>query len=260
MRAIRAVSSERGRDPREYALFAFGGNGPLFAAGMAAQLEIRRIVVPPYAGNFSAWGLLGADLTQSAARTRIMKLQNGTVDDANDVVAGLFEAVAARAAHSNGDAGTLREVAADMRYVGQEHTITIPLASDDAGRITASVDDIRSAFTQEYEKTFGHEMEEEVEIVSLRATLRTPLPRRASEHPQVASAESRGEATSDAYSFTRGEWTSFRILQRERLEPGATVAGPSIILEETATTYLDADFEATVHESNSLFVEDRRGQ
>jgi N-methylhydantoinase A len=187
-----------------------------------------------------------------------MRLVSGIVDDANEVVAGLFERVAARAANMNGATGTVREVAADMRYVGQEHTITVALACDEDGRITASLEDIRAAFTQEYAKTFGHEMDEEVEIVSLRATLRTPLPRRASEHPQVTSTDSRGESMGDAYSFTMGEWTSFRILQRDRLEPGATVVGPAILLEETATTYLDADFAATVDGANSLFITDKR--
>ena len=69
IRAIRAVSSERGRDPREFALFAFGGNGPLFAAGMAAQLDITRIVVPPCAGLFSSFGLLYADVEHHYSRT-----------------------------------------------------------------------------------------------------------------------------------------------------------------------------------------------
>ena len=69
IRAIKAVSTERGRDPREFALFAFGGNGPLFAAGMAAALGIKRIVVPPSAGLFSSFGLLYADVEHHYART-----------------------------------------------------------------------------------------------------------------------------------------------------------------------------------------------
>jgi N-methylhydantoinase A len=255
--AIREITVEQGQDPRRATLAPFGGAGPLFGTLLARELEITQIVVPPYAGNFSAWGLLGADLTQSAARTRIMKLADGIVEDANEVAAGLFESVTARAAHTNGQGGTIREVAADMRYVGQEHTITIPLASDDTGRITASLDEIRAAFTAEYKKTFGHEMDEDVEIVSLRATLRTPLPRRAAEHPQVTSTDSRGESSTQAYSFTKGEWTTFRIVQRSQIEVGTSVAGPAIILEDTATTYLDAEFEATAHESASLFVHDK---
>jgi N-methylhydantoinase A len=252
--AIREITVEQGQDPRRATLAPFGGAGPLFGTLLARELEIKQIVIPPYAGNFSAWGLLGADLTQSMARTRIMKLADGIVDDANGVVTGLFDTVAGRAAASNGHTGATREVAADMRYVGQEHTITIPLQSED-GTITASLAEIRDAFTQEYEKTFGHEMDEEVEIVSLRATLRTPLPRRAAEHMgAVAATDGRGESTIEAYSFTKGEWMPFRILQRAAMD--GIVAGPAILLEETATTYLDAEFEARPHESGSLFITD----
>jgi N-methylhydantoinase A len=252
--AIREITVEQGQDPRRATLAAFGGAGPLFGTLLARELEVQRIVVPPYAGSFSAWGLLGPDLTQSAARTRIMKLASGTIDEANEVVAALFERIVARAATTNGATDTIREVAADMRYLGQEHTITIALGSDESGPLTASLDDIRAAFTKEYARTFGHEMDEKVEIVSLRATLRKRLPRRASERPPATSTGSPEASTGDAYSFTIGDWTKFRILQRDRLEPGTAVAGPAIILEETATTYLDAGFEATLGAANALFI------
>jgi N-methylhydantoinase A len=252
--AIREITVEQGQDPRSATLAPFGGAGPLFGTLLARELEIRRIVVPPYAGNFSAWGLLGADLTQSAARTRIMKLGDGVVDEANAIVRALFETLTARASAANGHGATTKEIAADMRYVGQEHTITIPLDSA-GGRVVADVAEIRDAFTQEYEKTFGHQMDEEVEIVSLRATLRTPLPRRAGEHVATSDEEPL-DAVGEAYSFTEERWIPFRILRRAQL--GGTLAGPAIILEETATTYLDAGFEATVHESGSLFVTDTK--
>jgi len=253
--AIREITVEQGQDPRTATLVAFGGAGPLFATLLARELAIEQIVVPPYAGNFSAWGLLGADLTQSAARTRIMKLAEDTVAEANDVLRGLFETLTARAARRDGMSETVREVAADMRYVGQEHTITVSLRAEH-GRVVADADEIRDAFEREYERTFGHQMEEEVEIVSLRATLRTPLPRRANE--SVAKSEKPlGEETIHAYSFARGEWMPFRIVDRSQIN--GTFAGPAILLEDTATTYLDAGFEASVHESGSLFLRDKRG-
>ena len=101
----------------------FGGAGPLFGTLLARELEIREIVVPPYAGNFSAWGLLGADLTQTAARTRIMRLSD-TRDrrgqrPARRSCSPQLESPRRRAAIDT------REVALDMRYVGQEHTLTI---------------------------------------------------------------------------------------------------------------------------------------
>ena len=84
--AIREITIERGRDPRGAALMPFGGAGPLFGTLLARELEIREIVLPPHAGNFSAWGLLGADLTQTAARTRIMRLEDGAVGSAGDLL------------------------------------------------------------------------------------------------------------------------------------------------------------------------------
>jgi N-methylhydantoinase A len=183
----------------------------------------------------------------------------GALEDADAVFAELFGSLAGRVQAGQGHGETRRETGADMRYVGQEHTITIPLRSQD-GRLTTSLGELRDTFTREYERTFGHEMDEEVEIVSLRATLRTPLPRRTAERPSLAASDGRAEASVEAYSFTRGEWTSFRVVERSGLAPAAVVSGPAILLEETATTYLDAEFEARVHEQGSLFVTDTRGE
>jgi N-methylhydantoinase A len=264
--AIREITVEQGQDPRQATLVAFGGAGPLFATLLARELEIRQIVVPPYAGNFSAWGLLGADLTQTAARTRIMKLSEDAVSEANGILAELFDTLAARVSGGNGP-GTLRvsasrEVALDMRYVGQEHTITVAVPSSSQGQIVATEGEIRDAFTREYDRTFGHVMEEQVEIVSTRATLRTPLPRRAEEHVR-RSAQLDGHPQAGtrppqlpAYSFTEGRQLPFQVVDRSTLDLDSVIAGPAIILEETATTYLDAQFEARLHPLGSLFITD----
>ena len=254
--AIREITVEQGVDPRRCTIAPFGGAGPLFGTLLARELDIRKIVVPPYAGNFSAWGLLGADLTQTMARTRISRLGENTVAETNALLADLFATAGERAAARDSHGATVREVSLDMRYLGQEHTITIGVPSDD-GTITAPLDEIRTTFKDEYEKTFGHVMDEEVEIVSIRATLRTPLPRRAAETFTPASATGRGTMTVRAYSFTQGDWLDFAIIQRESVGSDP-VRGPAILLEETATTYMDAEFEARVHESGSLFVEDTK--
>jgi N-methylhydantoinase A len=254
--AIREITVEQGVDPRRCTIAPFGGAGPLFGTLLARELDIGQIVVPPYAGNFSAWGLLGADLTQSMARTRISRLGEETVSETNDILVDLFATAADRATTRDSHGSTVREVALDMRYLGQEHTITIGVPSDD-GRVTMDVEEIRSTFKDEYEKTFGHVMDEQVEIVSVRATLRTPLPRRAAESFTATSANGQGGKTVRAYSFTKGDWLDFAILQRASIgsEP---VRGPAIVLEETATAYVDAEFEAHVHESGSLFINDTK--
>src|SRR5262249_58248916 len=99
------------------------------------------------------------------------------------------------------------------------------------GRITAGVEEIREAFTREYAKTFGHEMDEEVEIVSLRATLRTALPRRAAEHVPVTT-DGFVESTIDAYSFTQGEWIPFRVLRRDQID--RPLPRPPLLLPDPA--------------------------
>src|SRR5207253_9452418 len=114
----------------------------------------------------AAWGLLGADLTQTAARTRIMRLREEAIPEANGVLAELFAALEERAA---GRDDVVRETALDMRFAGQEHTLTVSVAGD--GGIAASADEIRAAFSADYERTFGHLIDEQIEIVSLRATM-----------------------------------------------------------------------------------------
>src|SRR5262245_356258 len=169
MRAIRAVSSERGRDPREYALFAFGGNGPLFAAGMAGALEMKRIVVPPAPGLFSSFGLLYSDVEHHFVRSyrRLLRGVSGGAlaaiwtrmeDEARAQLAGEgFRGPAARLRRS-----------ADLRYQGQSFELTVPVPDDLES--ADAIAGIEAAFAREHERTYGHRAgpEEPVEIVSLR--------------------------------------------------------------------------------------------
>ena len=249
---IREITIDQGVDPRQATLLAFGGAGPLMACALARELNIGSIVIPPYAGNFSAWGLLGADLTQAAARTRIMKLSDDALAEANDILKDLFATLEERQGPLREGQSRSREVGLDMRYAGQEHNLTVPMEAP-GGVVTASAEAVLEAFTREYERTFRNTMEEDAEIVSIRATLRLPLPRRASEY-KAASAGSADAAEVEAYSFTEDKRQPFRIVARGSLGVGDTLEGPAIITEETATTYLDAGFEARLDASGCLFL------
>jgi len=171
--AIRGVTVEQGRDPREAALVAFGGAGPLFATLLADELDIDTFVVPPHAGNFSAWGLLGADLVQAAARTRLLRLDDAAIPAADAVVAELFAELAGRGAAG---AAASRAVHLDLRYVGQEHTLTIAVPGAD-GRVRSSAAELCAIFEDAYGRTFGITIDEEVELVCVRAVATEPLPR-----------------------------------------------------------------------------------
>jgi N-methylhydantoinase A len=248
--AIRSITIERGHDPREAVLMPFGGAGPLFATLLARELEIRRLVIPPYAGNFSAWGVLAADLVQTSARTRILPLVDEALPEANALFAELFASLEAR---TSSPRDVAPEIALDLRFVGQEHSLTVPVPG---GReIAATAEEIRHQFFADYERTFGHLIDEQVQVVSFRATLRTMLPRIASSSIAGNSHGTRGSLP--AWSFTQGEQLEFAIVPREDIGADG-IAGPAIVIEETATTYLDADFAARADDAGVLHVTDTR--
>jgi N-methylhydantoinase A len=249
--AMREITIEQGRDPRSATLFAFGGAGPLFATLLARDLEMQQIVIPPYAGNFSAWGMLGADLVRVATRSRVLALSPHGIDTVNETLAALFE----RLEHRVGDAGaSTREVHMDMRYVGQEHTITVPVPAAN-GVITTTSAAIAAIFTETYRSTFSYTLDADPEFVTTRATLRERLPRRREEAVVTTEAVGGGSlGTQRAFSFADEEWLDFDVLRRDSLVPGVAVPGPVIVLEETSTTVVDTDFQARVGESNALFL------
>jgi N-methylhydantoinase A len=205
-------------------------------------------VVPNHAGNFSAWGLLGQDLTRSRALTSINRLDDDGVAVANASLETMFLEL------SQG-AGEELEPALDLRYVGQEYTLTIQPPSQ-AGRITASAAEVEATFKSDYLRTFGHQLQQPVEIVSVRATSRTPLPRKANERAAVTATGPRTERRSlSAYSFTQGERITFDVVDRASLAVGEPAEGPLIVLEETTTTYVDAGYRVDIHPSGTMLIE-----
>jgi N-methylhydantoinase A len=249
--AIRSITVEQGRDPREAALVVFGGAGPLFGTLMADELDVDTIVVPALAGNFSAWGLLGADLAQTASRTRLVRLGDGAVPEVDALAAELFAELESRTRRE----GLQREVHLDVRYVGQEHTLTVAAPSTD-GRVATDAAGLSALFEREYARTFGHSMDEEHEIVTTRAVVR--VPRELRRVPRTGEQRPSRSASVEAWSFARDEVASFALVVRDSLRPGDTLSGPAVVTETTATTYLDAGFVAEVHPSGSLVARRQR--
>jgi N-methylhydantoinase A len=251
--AIRSVTIERGRDPREAALVTFGGAGPLFGTVLADELGVRTVVVPPYAGNFSAVGLLGADLARSASRTRVMRLSSEGLTQAAAIADQLFAELDAR---GSGEARrSIREVHMDIRFVGQEHTLTVPVPAP-AGTVAADPEPVAELFLDDYERTFGSILDEQLEIVCVRAIATTPLDRERV--PAVAGDSNGGPpvapGATQAWSFTAGEMADFAIVDRATLGQGDEVEGPAIIREQTTTTYVDRGYRATVGDTGALMI------
>jgi N-methylhydantoinase A len=241
--AIRSQSSERGLDPRDAVLIAFGGAGPLFSTVLARELEIGTIVIPRHAGNFSAWGLLQQDVSRSAAVTTINRLDKAGLDRAGTSFTNLvLQLRSATRFQADTSAAEVLQADLDLRYYGQEYTLTVKVPVED-GQLDGSPESIRLRFTEDYERTFGHSLRQEVEIVSVRATLVTPLPRQTNRESSVANnGRSLRKDTVEAYSFVLGRTDLFSLIDRNSLEPGGVVNGPAVLLEETATTYLDRGY------------------
>ncbi len=170
MRAIRAVSVERGRDPRQFAMLAFGGNGPLFAAGIAAELGIARIIIPPLPGVFSAFGLLVADAEHHARQSIRVRLDRADTERIGGIIEDLTAAGRERLGR---DGFSLHrqtfQRAAFARYVGQSSEIEVALPD---GVITPAL--IASLFGDEHEKTYGFRAPdgEPVELIGLSVMAR----------------------------------------------------------------------------------------
>jgi N-methylhydantoinase A len=256
IRAIKAVSSERGRDPRDYVLFAFGGNGPLFAAGMAQALEMRKIVVPPAPGLFSSFGLLYSDVEHHYVRT--FRRQTRQLDPAElDQVLGRMraEALAQLAAEGFTGAATRLCVSADLRYHGQSFELTIPVAATALDR--RAIAELEEAFGREHERTYGHRAgaDEPVEIVNLRLVAQgIPAAPRVPERVRVA-LERGGERPSARRVYFGPErgWLETTILVRGDL--AAPREGPCIVEEYDATCVVPPGATAALDEHGNIVIE-----
>jgi N-methylhydantoinase A len=249
MRAVRAVTIERGRDPRDFALLAFGGNGPLFAAGMARELGIARVLVPPLPGLFSAFGLLVADTEHHQVRS--LRAHIEAVDPAA-ITAALRAMRATAFEWLTGEgfpAGRQEFVfSALARYAGQSSEIAVALPGGE--RIP---DDFAEAFGREHARTYGFRAPagEKVELVGL-ALLARGVPVRPRLPERLAPAPAGAERRRDCW-FPGFGWHATRILGRGALgrEP---IAGPLIVQEYDATTLVPPGAHAAVDDFGNIRI------
>ena len=254
IRAIKAVSTERGRDPRDFALFAFGGNGPLFASGMAAALGINRIVVPPSAGLFSSFGLLYADVEHHYARTFRRLLRQADLGEIDAAWNGLARQASDQLAVEGftGARARLKRSAA-LHYKGQSYDLTVAVPD---GPIDATmVKHLEEAFGQEHEKTYGHRAgpDEPVELVSIQVVgsgLREG--RAVPQSVQSSRAELVAQASRRAYFGDTYGWHETPVLRRADLASGR--AGPLIVDEYDATCVVPPGAHAELDAAGNIVI------
>ena len=255
MRAIRAVSVERGRDPRDAALLAFGGNGPLFAAWIAAELGVRRIIVPPMPGVFSAFGLLVAESEHHATRSLRMLVEQadpGTLQAALDQLAA--EGAARLAEDGFPPERHVFQRAAMARYLGQSSETAVALPDGGAAELLRALPEL---FGAEHARTYGFRAppEEPVELVAVSVTARgLPDRPRLPDAVPPAVPPARCEVPAGRHAWFPGAgWMEIPVLDRESVA-GQKRRGPLIVQEYDATCLVPEGAAVTVDGFGNLRV------
>ena len=242
VRAVRAVSSERGFDPRAFTLVAFGGSGPLHAVDMAQELGIPQVLVPCAPGLFSAFGLLGAGMQYDRVRT-VLK----PVDDLlPETVDRLFEDMAAEARAMIPGAELSR--GADLRYVGQSYELSVILPNE----VSDFGAQLRKGFETAHKRMYGHLAQNDpVEVVALR--LRAFLP--APELPlQTVGATAENTDARTAYFGSDVGWIDVPVISRSQLS-AQPQAGPFIVEDYDATTLVPPGIRAWLDEWGNVVID-----
>jgi N-methylhydantoinase A len=254
IRALKAVSTYRGRDPREFVLFAFGGNGPVHAAGLARALGIAKVVVPPAPGLFSAVGMLEAEPEHHFVQTFFAGLEE-TADAAVEAAFGEMEGRAKRALAVDGyPASAIRwRRRADVRYAGQAFELTVDSSRPRSGTLTGA---LAQRFHAEHLRTYGHHAPgESVELVNLRVSARLAGSRVASSRPEGLTPAGASPRSARRHARFEGMRRSVGtpVISRDGLGRRPQ-RGPLIVEEYDATTVIPPGCAAALDGRGNIVI------
>jgi N-methylhydantoinase A len=256
-RAIRVISVQRGHDPRDYTLVAFGGAGPLHAARLAAELDIHCVLIPRNPGILCAMGLLLADLRADFAATRLMALSSSVISEIETIIAELRRRCAVWFADGGIEANDRRvSLSVDMRYAGQNYELSVPLPPGPVTR--ATIDGLAAGFAVAHQRLYGFVAEDEpVQRVTFRAEA-TGIVRKAEIRPTADTGPDPGAAEigrRDVWLRETGAFVSCPLYDREKLLAGNRIEGPAIVEQMDATTLIVPSAIATVDPYLNLLLE-----
>jgi N-methylhydantoinase A len=250
-KAIRVISVERGYDPRDYTLVAFGGAGALHACELAAALEIPRVLVPRFPGALSALGILRADVTKELSRTVRLEMESAT--DATPKLHRAFGALEQeghkqmRAEGFSGGAVNIHR-SLDIRYRGQSYELNVPFNGD-----------FISAFHRAHEKRYGYfDRARACEVVNIRARLTGRTPKPALPNFKAGGPSAAPALVSKSRVLFHGRREMTHIYDRAKLRAGYRIPGPAIVTEYSATSLIPADWACRVDRNGNLILEPRR--
>ncbi len=254
--AIKAVSSQRGYDIRDFTLVAFGGGGPMHAGRMALDLGIPSVLIPLIPGVHSALGLLMSDVKHDYVRSKLARLDDLDLEEINGFFARLINQARADLRAEDFQDNEIRlDFYLDLRYAGQGYELTVPCPAAPLKQEDLVL--MRQRFDSQHEQASGHKAETEpVELVSLRLISYGIVPQ-----AKLAPAKASGKKIEDAKTGERKIYFGKEhrellcdIYSRDRLEPGQRISGPAIIGQLDTTTVIQPEHQATVDEYRNLIL------
>jgi N-methylhydantoinase A len=252
--ALRLVSVQRGHDPRDFALVAYGGAGPLHANALAELMGSFPVIVPPAPGLLCAIGDLVADFRDEFAQTYIRLLVDASGAEVAEILDGLGEHARAWL-EGEGIAPDAQRIAytADMRYHRQGYEIAVALEPEEVRG--DGLGDLEERFNGLHEQLYGFRMPGTAcEIVNLRAVGYGAVPKPELPTAEVGSADASGAVVDEHGVVFDGERVATKIYDRSKLEPGATLAGPAIVTEFDSTTVVLPGYRASVDANFNILI------
>ncbi|MFG1922276.1 hydantoinase/oxoprolinase family protein [Cryptosporangium sp. NPDC048952] len=249
--ALRLVSVQQGYDPRDFALVAFGGAGPLHANALGKLTGAWPVIIPPSPGVLCAYGDATTGLRDEAARTYIRRFSELTDDEVRGLYSELAEqAIATLEAEGVPRAEQTLSYQADLRYHGQGFEITVNVDLDDF-----SLSALGSSFDTEHERLFSFLLtRNEHELVSARAAATGPRPHVKATELAEADPDPADAVRTTTTIYVEGAATEARVYDRAKLLAGHVVTGPAIVTEMDSTTLVLPGYAATVHPTGSLLI------
>ena len=254
--AVKAVTTERGLDAGKFTMIVYGGAGPLHASAIAKEIGIRKVLIPYAPGYFSAYGMLFGDLRYDYVRSCFRKLGDASFEELEAIYAEMEAEGRAQVATSRvNPTEVVISHAADMRYVGQEHAVTVDLDADFFKKRDRAA--IKAEFDRVHDVRYGtHAQNEPADLVSLRVTVTgvmrkppmTPLEKDRSD----SSVALRGEKP--VYFRDAGGYVPARIYLREKLRPGHRIQGPALVEEHASTTVVAPGDIVEVDDFGNLLI------
>lgn len=253
--ALRLISTNKGYDPREFALIAFGGGGPMHAAALAEELKVAKVIVPVNSAVFSAWGMLLTDLRRDDLQTRLMPLSVSTATAIVDHFRDMQAAAAANFATDGVAAASnsmVCEFFLDMRYLGQEHTVKVPVT---LGSAALNVEAAAAEFHAAHEKRYTYRLPNAIQIVNFHLVARIPVPK-----PELPRKLATGRRVEDAVMMRRQvDYDAkgihdARIYDGGKLEPGMDLVGPAVIQEAMVTLIVFPGQSVSIDDFGSYHV------